>query len=170
MSEITYINRLILFEAMRSDKIACKIAGFSNAGCADLCDSGCAELSYENTAAAMTELQIRNAYYSVGRILQDNIGCGKTSGNYLQDHFCRIIAGEENSFTLLAEHGVFKNLKPGMDASDLESILDQESLYILLLAAREIKHLWPIYRFDFDTVTDTADGRNIAALPVHGDI
>ena len=159
MNAIPCINSLILFEAIRTDEIVRVIAGLGPAESADPAGLGTAD-------RASAEPLIRDAYYSTNRMLQHNVGHGEISGNYLQDHLCRVIAGEENSFALMAERGAFKELRPGMDEAGIKAALDPEPFFILMLAAREIEHIAPIYNFDFAQVTDTADGRNIAALPV----
>ena len=148
---IRYIDRLILFEAIHRDEIACNIA----------------ELA-QNTEIKIDETTVREIYYSTGRILQNRIGRGGISGNYLQDHLCRVIASEENSFARMAEHGAFREISPGMSLTELKTSLHAEALFLLTLAAREIKHISPIYRFDFNSATDTADGRNIAAVSAAG--
>ena len=162
---LQYINRLILFEAFRNDGIATRIAGLNSFGCIDLCDISCAEL-LNDLPAEQSEAESREVYYSTERaLLKNNPGSGEISGNNLQNHFCRVIAGEDNHFARLAESGVYKNLSPGMPEIKLKTALSPMHLSVLLLAAREIKHISPIYRFSFAAITDTRDGRDIAALP-----
>ena len=146
-----YIDSLILFEAIRRDETACNIAELAHS----------AEIKPDETAA-------REIYYSTGRILQSRIGRGGISGNYLQDHLCRVIANEENSFARMAEHGAFREISPGMSLTELKTSLDAEALSLLALAALEIEHISQIYRFDFNLATDATDGRNIAAVSAVG--
>jgi len=169
MSAIPCINRLILFEAIRTDEIVRVIAGL---GPARRAEAEHGHGSHEPAATAMaaatgtSDSLIRDAYYSTNRMLQKNIGGGEISGNYLQDHLCRVIAGEENSFALMAERGAFKRLGPGMDEAAIKAALGPEPFFLLMLAAREIEDISPVYHFDFASVTDAADGRNVAALRV----
>ena len=110
METIRYIDRLVLFEKIRSDEIAQLLAGLIPGGCVDFCGDACAELSlYEPEAAS--EMEIRKIYYDVQRKLLLNAGKSKISGNYLQDHFCRTIAYEENVFAQMAEKGVYSELE-----------------------------------------------------------
>ena len=162
MDTIRYIDRLILFENIRNDEIAQALAGLIPDGCMDFCANPCPELSWNEPEAA-SDTSIRKAYYAVQRELLRNAGKSGISGNYLQDYFCRLITGEENAFARMAEDGVFSRLKSGMKTSEIKSVLSREAMALLTLAAREIKHITPFYRFDFSIVTDIKDGRNFAA-------
>ena len=163
MNNIKYIDRLVLFEALRKDEIVSRLSDLNSTGCLDLCSVSCAELS-DDASARPPEDAVREAYYAVQRRIFDNVGQGGITGNYLQDYLCQKIAVEDNVFARMSEKGAFEKLRPGMAMSEIEPLIDEEALFIISLAAREIKHLAPIYRFSFSDVTDTGDGRDIAAF------
>ncbi|MDR3364365.1 MAG: ATP-binding protein [Clostridiales Family XIII bacterium] len=151
MNTIKYIDQLILFEAIRNDDIASRLAGVSH-----------------DTTETTLEEAIRGVYFTTQRALLGNIGNGEISGNYLQDHLCRVIAGEENIFARMSEKGVYKDLRRGMAAAEITAALDFEAKSVLMLAASEIKLISGVYRFDFIKITGAADGRNVAAAPISG--
>ncbi|MCL1895024.1 MAG: ATP-binding protein [Clostridiales bacterium] len=156
MARQRYIDRLTLFEAVRNDEIAGRIAG----------------LIYDTDEEGHGEA-VREAYYTTQRTLLKLVGRGGISGNYLQNHLCRVIAGEENVFTRMAEDGVFKSLEPGMTAADIKKTLAAgiknplpaqavnplaaQARLILMLAAEEIGLIAPLYRFSFGSLMDAAD-------------
>ena len=143
-----YIDQLILFEAVRNDEVAGRIAGLLQ---------GPAGPDPGETAP--------EAFYETQRLLLGNVGKGEISGNYLQDHLCRVIAGEDNVFTRMAEAGTFKGLEPGMPAGEITATLDSEAESILMLAAGEIGLISPVYRFDFAGYANAPAGSNLAAAP-----
>ena len=168
MDTIKYIDRLILFEKIRNDEIAQSLAGLIPDGCMDFCADSCQELSWDRPER-VSDTAIRKIYYAVQRDLLRGSGGNAISGNLLQNHFCRLFASEENAFAKMAEDGVYQGLKTGMKAADIQSVLSREAMALLNLAAREIKHFYPIYRFDFSDVTDVRDGRDFASLTPGGE-
>ena len=150
MDTIRHIDRLILFDKVRSDETAALLT----------------ELVRSTSTVAGPEKAALEAFYKIQRALLTYMGRGEISGNYLQDHFCRLLAGDENVFTGMAEAGVFKNLKPGVSPQDLKASLSGEAEAILLLAANEIKFISEIYRFDFSRYKKAADEYDLTAIPV----
>ena len=148
---LRYIDRLILFETIRNDGIAERIAGLISSG--------------DSASPEQSETKAREAYYPTVRALLKNIGDGGISGNVLQDHFCGVIASEENAFARLAEKGIFERLNPGATDAELRSALSETNLAVLLLAASEIERIAPVYNFTFSTISGGEDSPDIAALP-----
>ncbi|GHU68850.1 hypothetical protein AGMMS49983_21800 [Clostridia bacterium] len=120
------INRLILFGSVRDDQVCRRIAQISVA-------SGTAD----------------TAYYEVQRILLDEIGRGEITGNVLQNHLCRLIAQEENTFTRMAEVGRFEGLGLGRLGEPKPGKLGTIEKAILELAEEEIAVLQHLYQFQF---------------------
>ena len=174
-----YIDRLILFEALRNDEVAIKIAGLITSG-PEFCEANpgsCRSGAVKPHKAiddeiAQSETGRHEAYYAIGRALLKEIGYGGISGNCLQGHLCRILACEDNIFARLSENGVFSGLstdsqKAARKSPQLSS-LSPANQAILKLAASEIKHISPIYQFAFTGAANTADGAgcyDLAGLP-----
>ncbi|MDR3305042.1 MAG: ATP-binding protein [Clostridiales Family XIII bacterium] len=142
-----YIDQLILFDDIRNDEIIGRIS----------------DVLY-NTTPETVEDASHDAYYSTQRRLLQNVGKGEITGNYLQDYICRLIAGDQNVFTLMAEAGRFRGLRRGAKADEIAEKLDTTARAVFLLAAGEVKMIRSIYKFDFEKITGNADGRNVAAF------
>ena len=140
------LNQFILFNNIREDEI------FSSTTL--IC----------NDFFATPEAVVIDKYYSVQRALMKNVGNREISGNYLQDYFCKLIASEENIFTLMSEAGRFEQLKVGMPLQEVASILDETGMAVFTLAANEIEMIYGIYNFDFVNIEGVLDGRNVAAF------
>jgi len=150
MDTTRYFDRIILFETIRDDEVAARLA----------------ELLHDTTTDAELVKATRDAFNTTQRNLMSSLGNGEISGNYLQDHFCRLIAESENVFTKMSEDGVFKNLTPGVSAAELSKSLAPEAETVIMLAAREIKLITEVYRFKFEKYKKTTDDYDIAAVPV----
>jgi len=144
------LERIILFETIRDDEVAARLA----------------ELLHDTTTDSNLIKATREAFYSTQRVLLNNLGSGKISGNYLQDHICRLIAESENVFSRMSEDGVFKDLDSGISAADLKKTLTPEAETVILLAANEISLISEVYRFDFEIFHKVTDDYDIAAVPV----
>jgi len=147
---IKRFDRLILFEAVQNDDVAAQIAG----------------LPRDAKSEEVLEKIVLDAFYTTQRELINNIGHGQISGNYLQDHLCRLIAGSENVFARMSENGVFKDLHRGSSAADRQKLLSPEADAALTLAANELMLISEIYGFDFAEFEKITVGLDIAALPV----
>jgi len=145
-----HFDHLILFETIRNDEIAEKLAGL---------------IRDKKTDTALEKSAIET-FIATQRILIRRIGRGQISGNYLQDHLCGLIAEDENIFARMAEDGMYKDLKRGMTVEELASSLTLEAKTVLLMAADEIKLFSELYRFDWSAYQVAADGYDIAAIPV----
>ena len=128
-------DRLILFEALQKDEICIRLSELL--------------IDIDNNEAAALDT---STYYEIQRGLVGCIGNGSISGNYLQDHLCKIIATEDNIFARMSEQGVFERAISGPERASNASILSEEAFHLLNLAAREIGLLAPLYRFDFKKV------------------
>ena len=135
MNTINNNERLVLFDAVRKDKIFSALSG---------------KISPK-------------VFYKTQRALVKNLGESGISGTYLQDHLCRIIAAGDNVFARMAEKGSFEKLSQGMNISAIKSLLSDDELLALNLAARDISLIKPVYNFDFSSVIDDFDHCDISA-------
>jgi len=147
-----HFHRPILFETIRTDALAAALAAL---------------LRKAKTAPEKVDgKSARKAFVKAQRLLVNNIGRGEISGTYLQDYLCRLIAADENTFALMSEAGVFKDLVLGVTEDILCPLLTPEARTILLMAANEIGIISELYRFDFSGLGIEADELDLAMTPV----
>ena len=169
------LDKLVLFENLRNDGLARRIAGLIPSG-ASVDEASCGEASdcvyFNNVASGHEDYgqtacgeRVCEVFYETQRELLRHAGGVEISGNYLQNHLCLLIASEENAFARMAENGLFAGTKgevraraPGLDSPD-----NPEASFILELAAREIELVRPIYYFDFGHSFDAGSGSAIGS-------
>ena len=136
MSTENRIDKLILFDSIREDTIARQVASY-----------------FESASDRSAETYDDAVYYDLQRRLLGEIGRGEIKGNLLQNHFCRLIATEENVFTHMAEAGL------------LESPSGATAKAILKLAATEIDYIRKLYLFVFPPSYEFGGRYSLLELP-----
>jgi len=147
MNPKRYIDQLLLFDRFRTDEIAGLITSVVH-------DTG-----NEGLDAAIVE-----SFYAIQRRLIRDVGQGEVSGTYLQNHFCRVLASEENVFAMMAEHGDYDAMQPGPGARESLRTLSPTRRALFLHAAEELKLVRSVYDFNYEKLTGVADGNNVAAF------